>query len=135
MGRSPWLCTSAETCIRQHSGCNQIACYMDSVGPLCVCMLLYSICVCSTDSVNEHDRMVMVYCRGVITFLGESGVKRAEIADCSSRMDPLLDRIYQCFCCSILARRDEDFSTTSSFNAAKYALSFYVVSSAVFSFP
>ena len=85
-------------------------------------MLLYSICVYSTAGVNELDKMV--YCIGVVTFLGDSGVKRAEITDCSSRMDPLLDRIYQCFCCSILARRDEDFSTISSFNAAKYPLSF-----------
>ena len=95
--------------------------------------LLYGICVCSTQGINEIDRMV--YCLGVVTFLGDSGVKRAEITDCSSRMDPLLDRIYQCFCCSILARRDKDFSTTSSFNAAKYRMSFYVVSSAMFSIP
>jgi len=67
-------------------------------------MLLCSICVCSTEGVKEFDGIV--YCIGVVTFLGDSGVKRAEITDCSSRMDPQLDKIYQCFCCSILARRD-----------------------------
>jgi len=77
MGRSLWLCTFVGTCIRQHSGCIQIACYMDSVRPLCVSMLLYSICVCSTEGVNELDRMV--YCPRVVTFLGDSGAKRAEI--------------------------------------------------------
>ena len=87
MGRCPWFCTCAGICIRQNSGCNQFACYMDSVGPLCVSMLLYSICVCSTEGVNELDRMV--YCLGVVTFLEDTGVKRAEITDCSSRMDPL----------------------------------------------
>jgi len=62
------------------------------------------VCVCSTEGVKEFDGIV--YCIGVVTFLGDSGVKRAEITDCSSRMDPQLDKIYQCFCCSILARRD-----------------------------
>jgi len=40
--------------------------YMDSVGPLNVSVLFYSICVCSTEGDNEIDRMV--YCHGVVTF-------------------------------------------------------------------
>jgi hypothetical protein len=67
------------------------------VSPHC----FFGICVCSNEHLHKLDSTV--YCLVVVMFFGDSGLRRAEITDgCSSRMDPLHDRIYQCFCCYVL---------------------------------
>jgi hypothetical protein len=52
----------------------------------------FGICVCSNEHIHKLDRIV--YYLMVVTLLVDSELRRAETTDgCSSRMDPLHDRI------------------------------------------
>jgi hypothetical protein len=97
---SPWLCAFAGTCIQKHSGCNQFVMWIQSglyVSPHC----FFGICVSTNEHIHKLDRIV--YYLVVVTLLVDNELRRPEITDgCSSRMDPLHDRMYQCFCCSVL---------------------------------